>query len=273
MIPIKVFVSRLITLELCLNPSLLFKMMKKKDITLGDVEALPYQAIGDHLIKFRRKKRSSKKSAANTLYSSFSSYRQQSQLCSSNADEGSVDIYPDCLPNFQETTQKHFDSLLTTPNVAFATPRDSQFGELKNESLFFGQGFMPLRAESSVLHSPCIPELTPYTKMLSKSSIGLNDFTAFQGIFLFHSTIDLQMSPSFMWNTVRSPKLPLMSPSPDLSKEQREGTEGVINFISTLNNEQPIIIGNDNTIVSTSETNSSRKRLNITALNFGSIKN
>lgn len=139
---------------------------------------------------------------------------------------------------------------------------------MKNEPLFFGHGF---RAENSASPSPSIPELTPYTKMLSKSPIVPNDFTAFQGTFFFLYTIDLQMSPSFMWNIVCSPRLSLMSPIPDLSKEQMEETDRAIDFTSTL--EQPILTTNENATTGTSKTDSLRRKLNVTALNFGSIKN
>jgi hypothetical protein len=50
-----------LALELILSASLLFKVMKKMDATLGDVELLPLETIGDHLIKYRRKEHSIKK--------------------------------------------------------------------------------------------------------------------------------------------------------------------------------------------------------------------
>lgn len=46
-----------------LNESALFKMMEKMDITLGDIESMPHNIIGDHLLKLRRKKRSRKRTA------------------------------------------------------------------------------------------------------------------------------------------------------------------------------------------------------------------
>ncbi len=48
-------------IELHLNESILFKLMKKLDITLGDVYAMPYREIGDQLLQSRRKKKPTKK--------------------------------------------------------------------------------------------------------------------------------------------------------------------------------------------------------------------
>ena len=44
------------------------KMIKRMDITLGDVEGLPLEIVGDHLIKYRRKKRPNKKSGNKSYY-------------------------------------------------------------------------------------------------------------------------------------------------------------------------------------------------------------
>jgi len=43
-------------------------MMKKMDVTFGEIELLPLETIGDHLIKYQRKKCFNKKHSPSILY-------------------------------------------------------------------------------------------------------------------------------------------------------------------------------------------------------------
>eukprot|EP00826_Nyctotherus_ovalis_P011685 TRINITY_DN13040_c0_g1_i6.p1 TRINITY_DN13040_c0_g1~~TRINITY_DN13040_c0_g1_i6.p1 ORF type:complete len:151 (-),score=13.01 TRINITY_DN13040_c0_g1_i6:150-602(-) len=149
-----------------------------------------------------------------------------------------------------------------TPNIACAIPSVLQPVQSNSECLFFGKPFTQPRYENPFLSSPNLSELTPYTPGFPCSSMGQNDFAAFQGTF--HSPVDCQLSPSLMWNPSQSSMLHLTSPGPKFAEGHLEAAD-----FSSTSSDQAILMEDEESLAPAEP----KRKPNISALNFSSIKN
>ena len=167
--------------------------MKKMDISLGDVSNLSIDAIGDHLLKFRRKKKSSK--------------RPHHQVC--NLEQKDTPSKPNPLPMLSTPTklttpvtskltqseknpsiELHSKPLLPTPFPSEVlwnpNPSPLQNRSPYHDSPFVRQSFFAPSPHDTPLRSPPgVTAFTPYRLGVNRPNGNGNGFVVMKGILLF----------------------------------------------------------------------------------------